>query len=82
MIPTARLTVYERVGCHLCEDMVITLSEWQSELGFEVERIDVDSSPVLAARYGAKVPVLMLGSLEICHFFLDLAALHRALGGK
>lgn len=79
MIPAHLLTVYERAGCHLCDDMVSTLSEWKAEFGFEVERVDVDASPELAARYGAKVPVLMHGSSEICHFFLDLDALRRAL---
>ena len=76
------LTVYERSGCHLCDDMVSTLSEWKEELGFEIERIDVDTSPGLAARYGTRVPVLAYGSIEVCHYFLDLDALHRTLGGE
>ena len=71
--------MYERAGCHLCDDMVSTLSEWQAELGLEIERVDVDSSPQLAARYGARVPVLVHGASEVCHFFLDLDALRRAL---
>ena len=79
MIPVHRLTVYERAGCHLCDDMVSTLSEWKAEFEFEIERVDVDTSPELAARFGAKVPVLMHGSFEVCHFFLDLNALRRAL---
>ena len=80
MTPTHLLTVYERSGCHLCDDMVSTLSEWQAELGFEIERVDIDASPGLAARYGMRVPVLAYGSIEVCHYFLDLDALHRALG--
>ena len=76
------LTVYERSGCHLCDDMVSTLSEWKEELGFEIERIDVDTSPGLAARYGTRVPVLAYGPIEVCHYFLDLDALHRTLGGE
>ena len=79
MTPAHLLTVYERAGCHLCEDMVSTLSEWKTELGFEIERVDVDTSPKLAARYGARVPVLVHGSSEVCHFFLDLDALRHAL---
>ena len=82
MIPAHRLTVYERAGCHLCEDMVSTLSEWKEELGFEVDRVDVDTSPELAALYGARVPVLACGAIEICHFFLDLGALRRTLGAE
>ena len=79
MNPAHRLTVYERTGCHLCDDMVASLSEWKSELGFEIERVDVDTSPDLAARYGTRVPVLACGTIEVCHFFLDLDALRRAL---
>lgn len=74
------LTVYERAGCHLCDDMLATLSEWRAELGFEIERVDVDAAPALAARYGRRVPVLVHGSTEVCHYFLDLDALRRALG--
>ena len=74
------LTVYERPGCHLCDDMVDSLNEWRAELNFEIERVDVDRSPELADRYGARVPVLTHGSVEICHYFLDLHALRRSLG--
>ena len=79
MTPAHVLTVYERAGCHLCDDMVSTLAEWKTEFEFEIERVDVDGSPELVARYGARVPVLVHGSFEVCHFFLDLAALRRTL---
>ena len=79
MTPAHVLTVYERTGCHLCDDMVSTLSEWRTEFGFEIERVDVDGSPELVAHYGARVPVLVHGSFEVCHFFLDLTALRRTL---
>lgn len=82
MNPARRLTVYERAGCHLCDDMVSTLSEWKTEFGFEIERVDVDDSPDLAARYGSKVPVLVHGSSELCHYFLDLDALRRSLSAE
>lgn len=82
MNPAPLLTVYERAGCHLCEDLLAALAEWQAELGFEVERVDVDGVPELADRYGPKVPVLVHRSTEVCHFFLDLDALRRALGTK
>lgn len=80
MNPAPLLTVYERAGCHLCDDMLAALAEWQAELGFEVERVDVDGVPEIAARYGPKVPVLVHDSTEVCHYFLDLDALRRALG--
>jgi len=33
--------------------------------------VDIDSDPELVARYGHKVPVLVGGDEEICHYFLD-----------
>jgi glutaredoxin len=78
----ARLTVYSRTGCHLCEDMEVTLSELQKELGFHLQRIDVDSDPALAEAYGTLVPVLKDGDIEICHYFLDPQALRKHLANS
>lgn len=69
------LTLYGRYGCHLCEDMRLHLEELRGELAFDLELVDVDADPALAARYGTLVPVLADGDQEICHYFLDLVAL-------
>lgn len=73
------LLLYSRTGCHLCEDMEEALHGLQGELGFRLERIDVDSDPGLIDAYGALVPVLKDGDIEICHYFLDLQALRDHL---
>ncbi len=73
------LTFYHRPGCHLCTDMLALLQERQERLGFELEMVDVDSDPQLAARFGELVPLLSLGEREICHYFLDEAALKACL---
>jgi len=69
------LTLYGRSYCHLCEDMLHALEPLRTELGFDVEVIDVDSDPEHERRYGELVPVLMHGEHEICHYFLDQRAL-------
>lgn len=68
------LTLYARSYCHLCEDMLARLRELDSGQPFTVEVIDVDSDPGLEARFGLLVPVLMHGEHELCHYFLDKAA--------
>ncbi len=78
---TTHLLLYERMGCHLCEDMAATLDEWREEFDIDIERVDVDRSPELAARYGLRVPVLVCRDREVCHFFLDLEALREVVGG-
>lgn len=73
------LTVYIRQHCHLCEQMVQALEPWRQGHGLGLELLDVDADPVLAARYGERVPVLTRGEQVICEFALDEDALVRAL---
>ena len=63
-----------REWCHLCHDLIDALTPLQNELGFEVEVLDVDASPELEAAWSEKVPVVLAGGLELCHYFLDEAA--------
>ena len=72
-----KLIVYGREECHLCQDMILALQNLQAQVSFAFQVIDIDSDPELVARYGDKIPVLMSShnGQEICHYFLDLAAL-------
>ena len=64
-----------RAYCHLCEDMLTALRDWQARQSFELEIIDIDADPALIERFNTMVPVLMAGETEICHYFLDEKAL-------
>ena len=76
-VPT--LTVLSRAYCHLCEDLLAALRQYQSRYDFEIEVVDVDSDPALEARWGDKVPVLLDGELEVCHYYLDHDAVDARL---
>lgn len=75
--PIKALILYGREECHLCQDMILALRELQTQVSFDFQVIDIDSDPALVALYGEKVPVLMSTATnqEICHHFLNLAAL-------
>lgn len=73
------LTVYGREGCHLCQDMLDALNDFQMDLRFGLQWVDVDNDPELVRRYGHLVPVLTAGKREICHYFLDATALNAFL---
>lgn len=75
------LILYGRSYCHLCEDMERALRTLQDEFRFIVAVVDVDSDPALEARYGERVPVLVHAGKELCHYFLDPAAVRRYLTG-
>nr|WP_295626055.1 glutaredoxin family protein [uncultured Nitrosomonas sp.] len=76
------LIIYGREDCHLCQDMMLALQRLQQQVSFDFKVVDIDSDPELAKRYGERIPVLMspLINQEICHYFLDLAALDDYLG--
>ena len=85
---TLRFTLYSRSYCHLCEDMLAALQAFMARQGlaYTVDVVDVDADPALVARYDERVPVLVGESAgesagaELCHYFLDEAALRRHLG--
>ena len=76
------LIVYGREDCHLCQNMILALQNLQAQVSFDFQVVDIDSDPELIALYGEKIPVLMspLTNQEICHYFLDVAALDDYLG--
>lgn len=76
-----KLTLYYRENCHLCESFRLALLALQQEMDFDLDEIDIDRDTDLVFRYDALVPVLSLGEREICHYFLDEAALREALSG-
>jgi hypothetical protein len=47
--------------------------------GIAVDVTDVDRVPLLRARYGHKIPVLLLGGELVCHGRLEPAEVHKAL---
>ncbi len=76
----ARLTLYGRPGCHLCERMLTELQGLRGEFEFNVAEVDVDGELVLHLRYGEHVPVLVAGDRELSRHFLDVAMVRDYLG--
>jgi thiol-disulfide isomerase/thioredoxin len=77
------LTLLARAWCHLCDEMRDALVPLARAHGATVAEIDVDADPDLEARYGDRVPVLLLGPVAddvvLCHYRLDERAVAQAL---
>lgn len=82
IFPQFTLTLYTRLGCHLCETMEQQLSVLQSQLGFAVAIIDIDADDTLALRYNDKIPVLAHGEHEICHYFFNAEVIRDYLQSR
>lgn len=46
---------------------------------FGIDVVDVDTDPALVEKYDERVPVLVAGGKEICHYFLDPAKVREYL---
>ncbi len=67
--------IYSRPECHLCDQMLDALNEWQNRFKFKVKIVNIDEDPALTARFAARIPLLAIGDNEICEHFLDNKAL-------
>jgi len=76
--------LYSRSYCHLCDAMLAALRAFMARAGvpYTVDVVDIDADPGLVERFDELVPVLHAGPAgpELCHYFLDEAALARYLG--
>jgi Glutaredoxin-like domain (DUF836) len=75
----ARFLLYSRPGCHLCEQMAEELGQALAGSAYTLDIADVDASGATRARWGHKIPVLMLNGEMVCHGCLDLGQVHKAL---
>lgn len=77
------LTLLVRSYCHLCDEMRDALAPVAARHGAKVVEIDLDARPEWEARFGDRVPVLLLGSAPLgevlAELRIDAAALERRL---
>lgn len=75
----ARVTVYTRVGCKLCEQAERVVATHAGEAAVAV--VDVDTDPELQDRYGVRVPVVAIDGVERFELQVDEGELIAALRG-
>lgn len=56
--------LFSRSGCHLCEEVAQLLESMVREHGHLLVVVDVDTDPVLASRYGERVPVIQVENVD------------------
>ncbi len=75
-----RITLYTRVGCHLCEEAERVLRQEQAAAGFGLELVDIDRDPELAHRYGVRVPVVAIDGEDLFEYEVPVDLLRARLG--
>ncbi|UNX54442.1 glutaredoxin family protein [Georgenia sp. TF02-10] len=76
----ARIVLYGRAGCHLCEVAREDLERLAAETGVGFAEVDVDSDPDIRQRYGDLVPVVTVDGVQQGYWQIDPDQVRAALG--
>lgn len=76
----ARLVVYSRPECHLCDDAKDILAQYAEYLP-EIEDVDIDGDPQLVERFGTSIPVVEIDGQIRFRGRVDEVLLRRLIEG-
>jgi glutaredoxin len=73
------VTLYTRVGCHLCDVVKDVLDQVRGDTPFDLTTVDIDTDPDLVRLYGEEVPVVAIDGRKAFKYRVDPAALRERL---
>jgi glutaredoxin len=76
---TARVTLYAKPGCHLCDDARVVIERVCADLGESFDEVDISTSPDLMARYGEEIPVTFVDGRQHDYWRVDADRLRATL---
>lgn len=77
-----RVVVYTRAECCCCHTALDLLGEYRRHHRLEIEQVDVDSNPELAALHGLTVPVVEIDGKVRFRGVVNRVLLERLLAAK
>lgn len=75
----ARVVLYTRPGCHLCDDARVVVAQVCAELGESYDEVDISASEELERRFGEEIPVTFVDGAQHDFFRVSRDRLRRAL---
>ena len=73
------VVLYGKAGCHLCDEARAEIEAVRARRGFQLTEVDVSLDPVLYARYGERIPVVVVGGEEAFEYHVDPGELEKLL---
>ena len=74
-----RLTLYTKPDCTLCDEARAALEHVRERVPFELDVIDISADAQLAARFGERIPVVLVDGEQAAEFVVDARALESRL---
>ncbi len=79
MSTAARITLYGKPGCHLCDDARRVIEAVCTEVGTSYDEVDITTSPELMDAYGEQIPVTFVDGRQHDFWRVDPERLRTAL---
>jgi hypothetical protein len=76
---SARVILYGKPGCHLCDDARAVVERVCADLGEAYEEVSILDDPALLDRYGEEIPVTLVDGRQISFWRIDEDRLREAL---
>jgi len=77
-----QLTLYSRRDCCLCAEMESVVRQLSDATSFDLEKINIDTSPELQSLYGDQVPVLFIDGRKAFKYRVTAKQLAKRIGRK
>ena len=78
----ARVTLYTKPGCHLCDEAKQQMSAANCEDLYELEEVNIETDPQLFKRYKHSIPVIAINGIEAFKYRITSAAFRKALRSR
>jgi len=78
MPPEARVVLYTRPGCHLCEEV----EAWLLEVSVTWQPVDITADAALFERYQHRIPVVEWGGRVVLSAPITRAGVKRVFTGE
>lgn len=75
----ARVTLYTRPGCHLCEEAKAEMQAAGCADSYTLEEVNIDEDPILKERYGWEIPVIFINGIKAFKYRLTADEFKRKL---
>jgi glutaredoxin len=77
----ARVVLYGKPGCHLCDDAREVIARVCAEVGTSYDEVDITADPDLVRRFGEQIPVTFVDGDQHDFWRVDERRLRAALAG-
>jgi glutaredoxin len=77
MTDSAKVEIYSRPGCHLCNEAKEVIERVGRRVAFSLRVINIETDPELEKKYGEEIPVVFVNGMPAFRYRVDEAEFEK-----